>query len=44
MIKEGVLKGVNEPTNWISSFVAVKKPGKLGICIDPEGLEQNLKT
>ena len=44
MIKEGILKGVNEPTNWISSFVAVKKPGKLRICIDPEGLEQNLKT
>ena len=39
MIKQGILK----PTNWISSFVAVKKPGKLRICIDPKDLNKALK-
>ena len=38
MIKQGILK-VNEPTKWIFSFVAVKKPGKLRICMDPEDLK-----
>ena len=41
MIKQGFLKEVNEPANWIPSFVAVKKPGKLRIYIEPE---QSLKT
>ena len=41
MIKQGLLKEVNEPENWISSFAVVKKPGKLRIYIEPE---QSLKT
>ena len=40
MIKQGILKEVNQPTNWVSSFVAVKKPGK---CIDPKDLNKALK-
>ena len=36
IIKQGILK-VNEPTNWKSSFMAVKKPGN-------KGLKQSLKT
>ena len=43
MIKQGILKEVNEATNWISSFVAVKKPGKLRIFIDPKDLNKALK-
>ena len=43
MIKQGILKEVNEQTNWISSFVAVKTPGKLRICIDPKDLNKALK-
>ena len=40
MIKQGILKEVNEPTNWISSF---KKPGKLRVSIDPKDLNKALK-
>ena len=43
MIKQGILKEVNEPTIWISSFVAVEKHGKLRICIDPKDLNKALK-
>ena len=35
---------VKEPTDWVSSLVAVeKKNGKLRICIDPKDLNRNLK-
>ena len=43
MIKQGILKEVNEQTNWLSSFVAVKTPGKLRICIEPKDLNKALK-
>ena len=43
MIKQGILKEVNEPTNWISSFAAFKKPGKLRVSIDPKDLNKALK-
>ena len=43
MIKQEILKEVNEPKNWVSSFVAVKKPGKLRICIDPKDQNKALK-
>uniref|UniRef100_A0A803JLC0 Gypsy retrotransposon integrase-like protein 1 n=1 Tax=Xenopus tropicalis TaxID=8364 RepID=A0A803JLC0_XENTR len=41
--KLGVLKKVTSPTPWISSMVAVKKPGKLRVCIDPKDLNKALK-
>ena len=34
---------VNELSNWISSLVAVKKPGKLIMCIDLKDLNKVLK-
>ena len=43
MIKQGILKEANELTNWVSFFVAVKKPGKLRICMDPKVLNKALK-
>ena len=43
MIKQGILTEVNEPTNWTSSFAALKKPGKLRICIDSKDLNKALK-
>ena len=43
MIKQGILKEVNEPTNLISPFVAVKTPGKLRIFIDSKSLNKTLK-
>ena len=43
MVKNGVLCKVEEPTDWISSMVVVKKPDKLRICIDPKDLNLALK-
>ena len=40
----GVIAAVDTPTDWVSSFVLVKKPnGKLRICIDPKPLNKALK-
>lgn len=40
----GVIARVDEPTEWISALVAVRKPsGKLRVCIDPKPLNQALK-
>ncbi|XP_062619910.1 uncharacterized protein K02A2.6-like [Saccostrea cucullata] len=41
--KLGVIAKVTQPTEWISSMVAVKKPNKLRICIDPKDLNKALK-
>lgn len=39
-----VITPVNEPTDWVSSLVIVKKPsGDLRICIDPKPLNTALK-
>ncbi len=42
--KLGVIKKVNNPTDWVSSMVTVVKPnGKLRVCIDPLHLNKALK-
>ena len=38
MEKEGIIIQETKPTDWISSLVAVQKPGKLRVCIDPQDL------
>ena len=38
-----MLKKVDTPTDWILSLVAVKKPGKLRICICLKDLNEALK-
>ena len=44
MEKDGVIKKVDEPTDWISPLVIVKKPnGRLRICMDPKQLNRALK-
>ena len=42
LIEQKIVEKVNEPTDWISSMAAVKKPqsNKLRICIDPRDLNQ----
>ena len=42
LIEQKIVEKVNEPTDWISSMVVVKKPqsNKLRICIDPRDLNQ----
>ena len=44
LVKDGILKPVSEPTEWISSMVAVRKPSKgVRICIDPTPLNRVIK-
>ena len=38
--KSGIIAKVKTPTQWISSMVAVKKPNKLRLCIDPSDLNK----
>ena len=35
-----IITKVEKPTAWISSFVALVKPGKLGVCIDTKDLNK----
>ena len=43
MEKEGIIIQESKPTDWISSLVAVQKPGKLRVCIDPQDLNRGIK-
>ena len=43
MVKQQILGKVEEPTPWISSMVAVKRPNKLRICLDPFDLNKAVK-
>lgn len=42
--KMGVIKNIEEPTDWVSSLVIVlKKHGALRICLDPRDLNKAIK-
>ena len=45
LIEQKIVAKVNEPIDWISSMVVVKKPqsNKVRICIDPGDLNQALQ-
>ena len=45
LIQQKIVAKVNEPTDWISSMVVVKKPqsNKVRICIEPRDLNQALQ-
>ena len=43
MEQDGIIAKVTKPTDWISSLVAVQKPNKLRICIDPRDLNTAIK-
>ena len=43
MEKQGTIVKETQPTEWISSLVAVQKPGKLRVCIDPRYLNRAIK-
>ena len=43
MEKQGIIVKETQPTEWISSLVAVQKPGKLRVCIDPRDLNRAIK-
>ena len=42
--REGIIKKVDKPTDWVSALVVIpKQNGKLRVCIDPLYLNQALK-
>lgn len=44
MAQLGVIKAVDEPTDWVNSIVLVKKTnGSLRICLDPRNLNKAIK-
>lgn len=43
MERQGIIIKETEPTDWISSLVAVQKPGKLSVCTDPRDLNRAMK-
>ena len=44
MEKQGVIRKVDEPTDWVSSLVMSRKSnGKLRICLDPKDLNKAIK-
>ena len=44
MIQFGIIAPVNEPTDWVSSFVAIEKPnGTLRVCLDPRNSNKAIK-
>ena len=43
MEKQGIIAKVSIPTDWISSLVAVQRPNKLRVCIDPRDLNKAIK-
>ena len=43
-VASGVLKKVDEPTDWVSNLVVVeKKDGSLRLCLDPKNLNKAIK-
>lgn len=43
MVKHNIIVPVNEPTPAVSPMVIVRRENKLRICIDPSGINKNLK-
>ena len=44
MERNGVIKRIQEPTDWVNSLVLVEKPdGSLQICLDPRDLNKAIK-
>ena len=43
MEQKGIIAKVDKPTAWISSLVAVVKPNKVRVCIDPRDLNKAIQ-
>jgi hypothetical protein len=44
MEKKGVIRKIEQPTDWVNSLVIVeKKDGSLRLCLDPKDLNRNIK-
>ena len=43
LVAQNIITPVKEPTKWINSMVAVRKPGKIRLCNDPKDLNKTIK-
>ena len=43
LVKRKVITPATEPTEWVSSVLAVTKPNKIRICLDPRDLNEAIK-
>ena len=43
LVQRKVITPVTEPTEWVSSMLAVIKPNKIRICLDPRNLSEAIK-
>ena len=43
LVQRKVIAPVTEPTEWVSSMLAVIKPNKIRICLDPRDLNEAIK-
>ena len=43
LVQRHVIAPVTEPTEWVSSMLAVIKPNKIRICLDPRDLNEAIK-
>ena len=45
MEKQGVIRKVDRPTDWVNSIAIVEKPGtgRLRICLDPKHLNEAIR-
>ena len=43
LVQRKVITPVTEPTEWVSSMLAVIKPNKIRICLDPRNLNEAIK-
>ena len=43
LVAQNVITPVKEPTKWINSVVAARKPGKIRLCIDLKDLNKAIK-
>ena len=43
LVQRNVITPVTEPTEWVSSMLAVIKPNKIRICLDPRDLNEAIK-
>ena len=43
LTKQGIITKVEKPTPWISNMMAIMKPNKIKLCIDPRDLNKAIK-
>ena len=44
VVGQQVISPVTNPTDWVSSLVTIVKPDKIRLCIDPQNLNEAVKS